>query len=104
MKYPGAKPINDVSFGMATDHRVATLFVAWKGDNPEFLTQELDSFFLKRQEDFIRLRKIMKNILDWGANERLKEIQDALDFLAKAKQKGICGSQIQNSNQGFCGL
>lgn len=87
MEYPGAKPIDDVCFGIAMDQRTATLFVAWKGGELKYNTRAIAHFLLICPEHFIRLRKMVKNIVDWGANERLKGIQGALDFLVEEIRK-----------------
>ncbi|KAK7751162.1 hypothetical protein SLS62_006846 [Diatrype stigma] len=97
MDSTGANTVNDASFGIVMDQKSDTVLVAWKGDELKYLTWELGSFLLGRPKDSIQFRKIVKNIMDWGGNQRLKEIQDALDLIAEENRKAASSAARSRS-------
>ena len=88
-EYPGSKSIDDTSFSIAMDQRTATIYVSWKGEELKYFTREVDTFLLKHPTQFLRFRKIVKNILDWGAEKRLEEIRAALDYIIEEDRKAV---------------
>lgn len=59
----------------------ARLFISWKGEDLKYYTKKLHSYLLQRPEDFVNFRGHVRNIIDWGGDERLNEIRKALDEL-----------------------
>lgn len=88
-KYPGSKIMEDTSFSIAMDQRTATIYVSWRGEELKYFTREVDTFLLKHPTQFLRFRKIVKNILDWGAEKRLEEIRAALDYIIEEDRKAV---------------
>ena len=73
--------VDSTAFSIAMNNSQARLFISWKDRDLKYYTQRLDSYLLDRPSDFENFRQHVKNILDWGQNERLKQIQEALDHL-----------------------
>lgn len=71
------------------DQRTATIYVSWRGEELKYFTREVDTFLLKHPTQFLRFRKIVKNILDWGAEKRLEEIRAALDYIIEEDRKAV---------------
>ncbi|KAF4467543.1 hypothetical protein FALBO_5582 [Fusarium albosuccineum] len=44
-------------------------------------------FLLQKPQDYIEFRKLVKNVIDWGKDKRLKEIRESLDTLLEESQK-----------------
>lgn len=66
----------------------ARLFISWKQQDL-FNVQKVRSFALQEPDHFIEFRKYVRNIIDWGRDERLRSIQDALDTLIEERCKAI---------------
>ncbi|CAJ2508726.1 Uu.00g137520.m01.CDS01 [Anthostomella pinea] len=49
--------------------------------------QRVDAFLLTRPDDFKNFRSNVHNILDWGKNERLKSVRQALDVVLEENRK-----------------
>lgn len=45
------------------------------------------NFLLHKPEHYIEFRKYVRNIIDWGTNERLEKIRKSLDCLLEESQK-----------------
>lgn len=81
------KTIESVALSCVLDNYSATIWVHWlelkgdsveSGDEPRFVSSELDTCLFKRLDDIVRLFTHMQNILEWGAGERLDMIKGAL--------------------------
>ena len=79
--------INSAAFSIAMNGTEARLYISWKDDELNYYMQKIDSFLLQKPKDYIEFRKHVLNIIDWGKNERLKEIQNALDSIPKEDRK-----------------
>ncbi|KAJ4217647.1 hypothetical protein NW759_008958 [Fusarium solani] len=64
----------------------ARLFISWKQQDL-FNVQKVRSFALQEPDHFIEFRKYVRNIIDWGRDERLRSIQAALDTLIEEGRK-----------------
>jgi hypothetical protein len=73
--------VNTAAFSFAIRGTEARLYVSWKHSELEYYMQEIESFVLHRPEHYLEFRKYALNIIDWGRDQRLKEIQDSLDIL-----------------------
>ncbi|EDN03526.1 predicted protein [Histoplasma mississippiense (nom. inval.)] len=58
----------------------ARLFVAWK-ENNEYSMAKVESFLLQSPDHYLKFRKPIRNILDWGRSSRLGEIRGVLDVV-----------------------
>ncbi|KAK3376569.1 hypothetical protein B0T24DRAFT_222385 [Lasiosphaeria ovina] len=81
------KPIDSTAFSIAMNGEVARLYVSWKHSDLEYYMQKVDSFLLQKPQDYIEFRKHVKNIMDWGKDNRLKEIRESLDTLLEESRK-----------------
>jgi hypothetical protein len=50
--------------------------------------QQVECFALQWPEHYIEFRRYVRNIVDWGKSQHLKEIRGALDILLKESNKG----------------
>ncbi|KAJ4314019.1 hypothetical protein N0V84_009126 [Fusarium piperis] len=72
--------LDNESFSIAMNGTEARLFVSWREDRLIHM-QKVNSFILQRPEEFLEFRKWVRNIIDWGRDDRLRKIQSALDAL-----------------------
>ncbi|KAH8205658.1 hypothetical protein TruAng_000152 [Truncatella angustata] len=79
--------IGNAAFGIAMSGTEARLYVSWIQNELDFHMANVDSFLLQKPNDYIEFRKYVRNIIDWGGDERLKEIQESLDFLLEKSRK-----------------
>lgn len=83
------KPIDSTAFSIAMNGTEARLYVSWKHSDLNYYMQKVKSFLLQDPEHYIEFRKHVKNIIDWGKDNRLKEIRESLDTLLEENQKRI---------------
>jgi hypothetical protein len=65
--------IDSSAFSIAMNGTEARLYVSWKHDELDYYMTNIDSFLLQKPKDYIELRKYVRNIIDWGKGNRLKE-------------------------------
>ncbi|KAL5401003.1 hypothetical protein PMIN03_011903 [Paraphaeosphaeria minitans] len=75
------KPINSAAFSIAMSGTEARLYISWKHDELVYCMQKIKGFYLQDPEQFIIFRGYIRNIIDWGKEERLEEIRKSLDSL-----------------------
>ncbi|KAF4467234.1 hypothetical protein FALBO_5892 [Fusarium albosuccineum] len=76
----GVHQIDSTSFSVAMSGTEARLFISWK-QGEVINVQKIRSFALQEPDHFIEFRKHIRNIMDWGRNERLENIRSNLEFL-----------------------
>ncbi|KAF1992755.1 hypothetical protein P154DRAFT_583498 [Amniculicola lignicola CBS 123094] len=81
------RPIDSAAFSIAMDGMQAHLYISWKHNELEYYMQEFDSFLLQKPEQYLEFRKHVRNIVDWGKDTRLKEIQRSLDTLLEESRR-----------------
>lgn len=81
------RPIDSAAFSIAMNGTEARLYVSWKHNELRYYTRKVDSFLLQKPKDYVEFRKHVLNIIDWGKDERLKEIQKSLDSLLEENRK-----------------
>lgn len=87
-QYPNAKTVDNTTFSIAMDQGMASLYVSWSSEQPKYYTRDVDyRFDLENPEKYVLFRRYVKNILDWGKGPRLREIQEAFDFLLEEDRK-----------------
>ncbi|MCJ1429574.1 hypothetical protein MMC29_007489 [Sticta canariensis] len=75
------RPIDSAAFSIAMSGTEARLYISWKHDELEYYMREVRSFLLQDSDHYLEFRKYVRNIIDWGRDKRLKEIQASLDNL-----------------------
>ncbi|KAK8042953.1 hypothetical protein PG994_013436 [Apiospora phragmitis] len=81
-QYPNAKTVENTSFNISMDLGQAKLHVSWSSDDGKYYMQDVRyRFDLENLVDYLLLRRYVKNMLDWGKGPRLRQFQDAFDFL-----------------------
>lgn len=80
--------INSAAFSIAMSGTEARLYVTWKHDEVQYYMANVENFLLHRPDHYQEFRKYVRNILDWGENERLAEIRSSLDTLLEESRKG----------------
>jgi hypothetical protein len=83
------QPIDSAAFSIAMNGTEARLYVSWKHDELKYYMASVDSFLLRRSDDFLEFRKYALNIMDWGKDKHLKEIRDSLDSLLEENRNII---------------
>jgi hypothetical protein len=89
------QPIDSAAFSIAMSGTEARLYISWKHDELNYYTQKVDSFLLQSPEHYLKFRKCVRNIIDWGKGKRLKGIRDSLDSLLEENRK--TASQLAKS-------
>ncbi|PFH63399.1 hypothetical protein XA68_12363 [Ophiocordyceps unilateralis] len=82
-----ARRIDNLSYSIAVDNRLAELYISWKEDDLNYYLRQIDTFVLSRPEEFKNFRKQVRNILDWGKDRRLPQIRDALYIILEENKK-----------------
>ncbi|KAK3322691.1 hypothetical protein B0H66DRAFT_581734 [Apodospora peruviana] len=77
--------VNSAVFSIIANSTIALVNITWKENQTEdnyFMTL-VKGFVHGDPDGYIEFRKCILNILDWGMTERLNEIREALDVLAR---------------------
>lgn len=73
--------IDSATFSVAMNGTEARLYISWKHDELISYMANVNSFLLQRPDHYVEFRKYVLNIIDWGKDEYLKDIQRSLDSL-----------------------
>ncbi|KAF2461177.1 hypothetical protein BDY21DRAFT_361162 [Lineolata rhizophorae] len=73
--------IDSPAFSIAMNGTEARLYISWKHDELDYYMRKVESFALQKPKYYIEFRKYVRNIIDWGKDKRLNEIQASLDKL-----------------------
>ncbi|KAJ2973202.1 hypothetical protein NUW58_g8996 [Xylaria curta] len=90
-KSDNIQAIDSAVFSIAMNATEARLFISWKHNKLDYYMQQVECFALQRPDDYIELRKYVRNIIDWGAGGRLKGIQNSLDSLLENGRQRVSG-------------
>ncbi|EWZ95451.1 hypothetical protein BFJ63_vAg4476 [Fusarium oxysporum f. sp. narcissi] len=71
----------------------ARLHVSWK-DGEFIYTQKIKTFILQRPEEFLEFRRFVRNIIDWGRDERLECIKSGLDVLIEEREMATLNNKL----------
>ncbi|CEJ83777.1 hypothetical protein VHEMI03255 [[Torrubiella] hemipterigena] len=74
------KYIETATFSVAMSNTEARLYISWEKEKFEYYTHRYRSFALADPQHLIEFRRYVRNIIDWGYNERLDTIRHALDL------------------------
>lgn len=80
-------PIDSSIFSIAMNGAEARLYVTWKHNEQDYYMTTVDRFLLQDPEHYLKFRKYVLNIIDWGRGRRLEEIRKSLDDLLEESRK-----------------
>ncbi|KAK7943516.1 uncharacterized protein PG986_012629 [Apiospora aurea] len=87
---PGPQ-VDDAIFSIAANQYTAELLVSYLASDKDgddcYYTRRVASFLLSDPDHFIKFRRYVKNIVDWGKGHRLRQILAALDYLVELERK-----------------
>lgn len=81
------QPIDNAVFSIAMSGTEARLYISWKHDELKYYMQKVDSFLLQKPKDYVEFRKYVRNIVDWGKDQRLKEIRNSQNDLLEENRE-----------------
>ena len=94
-KSASVRPVDSTAFSIAMNGTEARLYISWKHDELNYYMQRVDGFLLYKPNDYIEFRKCVRNIIDWGRDTRLQDIQKSLESLLEENRK--TASQVAKS-------
>jgi hypothetical protein len=77
---PTVSPVDTTVFGIAMNGSEARLFVSWKEDEKYYM-QQIKALLVQEPEQYLLLRRFVRNVLEWGIVCRRAQIGDVLDAL-----------------------
>ncbi|KAH6982260.1 hypothetical protein BKA56DRAFT_485344 [Ilyonectria sp. MPI-CAGE-AT-0026] len=80
-------PIDSAAFSIAMNGAEARLYLTWKDNEQDYYMTTVDRFLLQDPEHYLKFRKYVLNIIDWGRGRRLEEIRKSLDNLLEESRK-----------------
>ncbi|KAK8085675.1 hypothetical protein PG997_006946 [Apiospora hydei] len=87
----GAPQVDDAIFSIAANQYTAELLVSYvesdKSGDDCYCTRRAASFLLSDPDHFLKFRRYVRNIVDWGKGHRLRQILAALDYLVELERK-----------------
>ncbi|KAG5771368.1 hypothetical protein H9Q72_002057 [Fusarium xylarioides] len=86
-KSGSARPIDSAAFSIAMSGTEARLYISWKRNELDYYMANVDSFLLQDPEHYLKFRKHVRNIIDWGRGGRLEGIRKSLDSLLEESRK-----------------
>ncbi|KAF4595442.1 hypothetical protein GQ602_001055 [Ophiocordyceps camponoti-floridani] len=95
-----AHRVDDVSYAIAVDEKMAEIYISWIEDGAQYRLQEVDSFLLSRPREFQDFRCRVRYILDWGRDTRLRQIRDALDIILEENRKAASAAAKNRRRSG----
>ncbi|MCJ1468736.1 hypothetical protein MMC07_007366 [Pseudocyphellaria aurata] len=78
---------NSAVFSITMSGTEARLFISWKHDELKYYLQDVKTFAVQEPDQYLQFRKYVRNILDWGKDQRLTEVRDSLDKLIEESRK-----------------
>ena len=79
--------INSAAFSVVMNGTEARLYISWKHNELDYYMRRVKSFSLQEPEQYVAFRKYVRNIIDWGKDERLNKIRDSLNSLLEESRK-----------------
>ncbi|KAG7287003.1 hypothetical protein NEMBOFW57_006503 [Staphylotrichum longicolle] len=79
--------VDNLTYCIAMDNRYAQLYVSWKADLLDYYMYEVRAYVLSREDEYKDFRRHIRNILDWGSDQRLAQIKQSLDVLLEESRK-----------------
>lgn len=81
------RPIDSAAFSIAMNGTEARLHITWKHNETHYYMAQVKGFLLQDPSQYIKFRKYVRNIIDWGNDRRLNEIRVSLDLLEESKKR-----------------
>ncbi|CAH0046266.1 unnamed protein product [Clonostachys solani] len=81
------RPIDSAAFSIAMSGTEARLYISWKKNELDYYMANVDNFLLQDPGHYVKFRKYVRNILDWGRDGRLEGIRKSLDDLLEESRK-----------------
>lgn len=78
---------NSAAFSIAMCGTEARLYISWKQNKLDYYMANVDNFLLQDPEHYLKFRKYVCNIIDWGRGGRLEGIRKSLDSLLEESRK-----------------
>ena len=80
-------PIDSAAFSIVISGTEARLYTSWKHNELKYYMRKIESFLLQKPKHYLKFRRYVRNIIDWGKDKRLKEIRDSLDRLLERTRR-----------------
>ncbi|CAH0019328.1 unnamed protein product [Clonostachys rhizophaga] len=80
-------PIDSAAFSIAMSDTKARLYISWKKNELDYYIANVENFLLHDPEHFLKFRKYVRNIIDWGRDRRLEGIRKSLDYLLEESRE-----------------
>jgi hypothetical protein len=94
---PEVATTRNVVFNIVMSGTEARLHISWKHDAVSYHMARVEDFALHKPTDYLDFRKYVRNIIDWGRGERIKDIYNVLEFLDKASmEKSKASKRLQS--------
>jgi hypothetical protein len=92
-------PVETTVFSIVMNESEARLFVSWKeGDDGSggggYYTQQIEGLLVYKPNDYLLLRRFVRNVLEWGKDRRRRQIGAVLDATLQLPQKKRAFSAI----------
>ncbi|OQV03272.1 hypothetical protein CLAIMM_08336 [Cladophialophora immunda] len=81
------QPVDTTVFSIAMNGSEARLFVSWKEGDGKYYTQQIDGLLVYRPEHYLLLRRFVRNVIEWGKDNRLARIGAVLDAVLEGPRK-----------------
>lgn len=92
---PGVQMVDGAVFSVGMDGNMARLFVSWqREDRVGYCTARVRDFAVQEPSQYVDFRTYVRNIIDWGRNERRQQICVALDVLADEQRRTAAAARI----------
>lgn len=73
--------IDTSAFSIAMNGTEARLFITWRETPERYLMKHVKSYLVSEPDHYLQFRRVVRNILDWGKDERLRDIYKCFDSL-----------------------
>jgi hypothetical protein len=90
VKQLSVSPINTTVFSIAINNSEARLYILWK-EGERYYTQQIEGLLIYKPQDYLVLRRFIRNVLQWGKDYRRPQIGAVLDAL---RERGSAETSI----------
>ena len=82
-KTEGVRFIDTASFSIAMNSSDARLHISWKANDLKYYTARVRCYQLQEPEQYKRFWNDVRNVIDWGTDQRLCDIRNAIEHLLR---------------------
>ncbi|KIH87117.1 hypothetical protein SPBR_04923 [Sporothrix brasiliensis 5110] len=79
--------VESSAFSIAMNGADARLYVSWTHGDRVYYTQTVQVFHMGRPDHYLDFRRMVRNIIDWGRNDRLRAVRQSLDAILEETRK-----------------